>query len=645
MEVKDKRSVILLGHAQSGKTSLCEAMLFKCGQTSRRGTTAEGNTVSDYNWDEIERKSSINASFLYCDYEHTRIQIIDTPGFADFYGEVLSSIRAADNAIVVIDGTQGVEIGTEKAWEQLEEAKMPRIIFVNKTDKEEFDRDKVIRDIKSTLSKNAVVLATEALDELAEAVAESDDALTEKYLTEGTLSLEEIKQSLPKAVDAGKVFPIVFGSATADKGIDDILKAIKEDLASPQEFTHMRIEQGEVTPSETAPFSAVVFKSIFDPYVGQLSLVRVFSGKLTANTSFYNGTRGTNERFGQILLLQGKEQRTQEFASCGDIIAIPKLKETHTNDTIAAQGSKVRFKPIEFPEGMMSASVKPKTRQDEEKITQALQKLMAEDPTFYFKVDPETKEMVISGLGDLHLHIMVGRLKKRFNVDVELGTPKVPYKETISKGGIKVQGKYKRQSGGRGQYGDCWIEIWPLEHGKGFEFEDNVVGGSIPRNFIPSVEKGIRNTMVDGVFAGYPLVDIRVSLYDGSYHDVDSSDAAFQRAGSMALKKAVAMAGPVLLEPVMEVDVFVTEEFLGQVSGDLNQRRGRPLGMEAKGKLQVVKASVPLSEMFTYASDLRSMTQGKGSYAMRFAHYEQVPAKIAQPIIAKYQMQHKEAEE
>jgi len=645
MEVKDKRSVILLGHAQSGKTSLCEAMLFKCGQTTRKGTVGEGNTVSDYNGDEIERKSSINAGFMYCEYDRARIQIVDAPGFADFYGEVLSSVRAVDNAIVVIDGAQGVEIGTEKAWELLEEAKMPRLIFVNKTDKEDFDREKVLKDIKSSLSKNAVVLASDSLDELAEAVAESDDALTEKYLIQGTLSPEEIKASLPKAVDAGKVFPILFGSAATGKGIEELLKAIKEDLASPLEFSHVRLTQGECSATETAPFSAFVFKSIFDPYVGQLSLARVFSGKVAANGSFFNVTRQISERFGQILLMQGKEQRAQESASCGDIIAIPKLKETHAGDTIGAPGSKTVFKPVEFPDSMMSASVKPKTRQDDEKITQALQKLMAEDPTFHFKVDPETKEMVISGLGDLHLHIMVGRLKKRFNVDVELGTPKVPYKETISRGGIKVQGKYKHQSGGRGQYGDCWIEVWPLEHGTGFVFEDNVVGGAIPRNFIPSVEKGIVNTMSSGVFAGFPMVDVKVSLCGGSYHDVDSSDAAFQRAGSMAIKKAVALAGPVLLEPIMDVDVFVADEFLGQVSGDLNQRRGRPMGMETKGKLQVVKARVPLSEMFTYASDLRSMTQGKGSYTMRFAHYEQTPAKIAQPIIAKYQAQHKETEE
>jgi elongation factor G len=498
---------------------------------------------------------------------------------------------------------------------------------------------------RANLSKSAVVIDSGSIDELAEAVAESDDRLTEKYLTEGSLAQAEITEALPKAVIAGKVFPVLFGSALGDKGIEELLRTIKEDLPSPLAVTPPKCAQGETACTESAPFSAFVFKSIFDPYVGQLSLVRVFSGKLPANSSFFNATRQTNERFGQIFLLQGKEQRVQESASCGDIIAIPKLKETHTNDTISVPGSKLQFVPMEFPEGMMSASVKPRTRQDDEKITQALQKLAAEDPTFRFRVDPETKEMVISGLGDLHLHTMIGRLKKRFNVEVDVGTPKVPYKETISKGGIKVQGKYKRQSGGRGQYGDCWIEISPLEHGQGFVFEDNVVGGAIPRNFIPSVEKGIAHTMAEGVFAGYPMVDLKVSLFDGSYHDVDSSDAAFQRAGSMALKKAVAMAGPVLLEPIMEVSVSVPEEFLGQVSGDLNQRRGRPMGMEVKGKSEMVKAHVPLSEMFTYASDLRSMTQGKGSYTMKFAHYEQVPAKIAKPIIAKYQAQHKETEE
>ncbi|MDD5347166.1 MAG: elongation factor G [Candidatus Omnitrophica bacterium] len=644
MDVKNKRSIVFLGHAQCGKTSLAESMLFRCKATSRKGTTQEGNTVSDYNWDEIERKSSINAGFLFCDYADTRIQIIDAPGFADFHAEVLGALRAADSAIVVVDAHAGVEVGTEKHWDSLEDAGIPRLIFVNKMDKADVDKEKIIADIQSSLSRSAVVLDSSALEKLMEQVAESDDALLEKYLSAGKLTLEEISSGLHKAVAAAKVFPILFGSAAADSGIDELLKAIKDFLPPPDERPNMRVQEGEVKPEEQAPFSGFVFKSIFDPYVGQLSLVRVFSGKLVANTTFYNVTQKTTERFTQIYLLQGKDQRTIDAATCGDIIAIPKLKQTQTNDTIADQAHPVTFEPIVFPESMMSASVKPRTRQDEEKISQALAKLVAEDHTFRVKVDPETKEMVISGLGDLHLHVMVGRLKKRFNVEVDLGKPKVPFKETITRT-AKVQGKFKRQSGGRGQYGDCWLEIHPLQHGQGFEFVDKIVGGAIPRNFIPSVEKGVVKAMTQGVIAGYPVVDVQVILFDGSYHDVDSSDMAFQIAGGMALRKAVQAAGPVLLEPIMEVEVYIPEDCLGGVSGDLNARRGRTLGMEAKGKMQAVKANVPLAEMFTYASDLRSLTQGKGSYTMHFSHYESVPAKISQPIITAFAEHHKPEEE
>ena len=504
MDAKNKRSVILLGHAQSGKTSLAESLLFRCKATSRKGSTAEGNTVSDYNWDEIERKSSINAGIMFCDYQGIRIQIVDTPGFADFYAEVLSGVRAVDNAIVVIDGISGVEVGTEKVWDLLEEAQIPRIVFVNKIDKEGLDRDKVVEDIRNSLSKNAVILNSSALEELMEPVAESDDMLLEKYLAAGKLTLEELNSGLHKAVANAKVFPILFGSALTDSGIDELLKAIKDDLVSPEERPNLLVQEGEVKSAEVAPLSGLVFKSIFDPYVGQLSLVRIFSGKLTGNTTFYNVTQKNNERFGQLYFLQGKEQRLMEAATCGDIVAIPKLKATQTSDTLADQAHPVVFKPIEFPEGMMSASVKPRTRQDEEKISQALAKLVAEDPTFREKVDPQTKEMIISGLGDLHLHVMIGRLKKRFNVVVDLNKPKVPFKETITKS-VKMQGKFKRQSGGRGQYGDVWIEVHPLEHGKGFEFVDKIVGGAIPRNFIPSAEKGIVKAMSEGVIAGYPV--------------------------------------------------------------------------------------------------------------------------------------------
>jgi len=638
--VQNKRSIILLGHAQSGKTSLSECLLFRCGAATRKGSITEGNTVSDYSWDEIERKNSINASLLFCDYQNLRIQIVDVPGYADFFGEVIAGIRAVDNAILVIDSTSGVEVGTEKAWALLEELKLPRIIFVNKTDKEGVDVNKVIADIKSALSKKAVLLSSPNSEELVELVAETDDKLLEKYLSDGKLDPEEVAVGLRRAVVQAKVFPIISGSAIADAGIDDLLKSINDYLASPEERSLLEVE-GEIKFSVDAPFTAFVFKSIFDPYVGQLSLLRVFSGKLPASSSFYNVTQKVSERFTQIYILQGKEQRPVEEALCGDIVAIPKLKQTQTQDSLAEQKHTIVFKPISFPETMISASVKPHSRQDEEKISEALAKLVAEDPTFKVSRDQQTKELIISGLGDLHLDVMIGRLKKRFSVQVDLGTPKVAYKETITKT-AKVQGKYKRQSGGRGQYGDVWIEVNPLERGKEFEFVDKIVGGAIPRNFIPSVEKGVRQAMSEGAIAGYPIVDIQVVLYDGSFHEVDSSDIAFQIAGAMALRKAALAAGPVLLEPIMNVDVIIPEEYLGQISGDLNSRRGRMMGMEIKGKNQIVKAQVPLVEIFTYANDLRSITGGRGNYTMKFSHYEQVPAKIANEIISNYQAQKRE---
>ena len=641
MAIQNKRSVILLGHAQSGKTSLAECLLFRCNAITRKGSITEGNTVSDYSWDEIERKNSINASLLFCNHQNLRIQIVDVPGYADFFGEVISGIRAVDNAVLVVDATSGVEVGTEKAWSLLEEIKLPRIIFINKTDKEGVDVNKVIAEIKSSLSKKAAFLNSPNSEELVELVAETDDRLLEKYLSDGKLDSQEVTAGLRRAVVEAKLFPIISGSAITDAGIDELLKGINDYLASPEERRPLEVE-GEIKFGVDAPFSAFVFKSIFDPYVGQLSLLRVFSGRLPASSSFYNVTQKTTERFTQIYLLQGKEQRSIEEALCGDIVAIPKLKQTQTQDSLSEQKHPVTFKPINFPETMISASVKPHSRQDEEKISQALAKLVAEDPTFKVSRDQQTKEMIISGLGDLHLDVMINRLKKRFNVQVDLGTPKVAYKETITKT-AKIQGKYKRQSGGRGQYGDVWIELNPLERGKEFEFVDKIVGGAIPRNFIPSVEKGVKQAMSEGAIAGYPIVDVQVILYDGSFHEVDSSDIAFQIAGAMALRKAALAAGPVLLEPIMDVEVIIPEEYLGQISGDLNSRRGRLMGMEIKGKNQVVKAQVPLAQIFTYANDLRSITGGRGSYTMKFSHYEQVPAKIANEIISKHQAQKEEA--
>jgi elongation factor G len=651
MDVKNKRNFILLGHAQSGKTSLAEALLYFCKATSRKGAVADGTTVSDYSSDEIERKSSINLSVLFCDYKGNRVQIIDTPGYADFYGEVVQGVRAVDSAVLIVDAAAGVEVGTEKAWQIIEENNLPCIIFINKADKEGADIQKAISDIRSTLTKKAFFIDKIDDPELIEAVAESDDKLLEKYLESGSLSVEEAKAALTQAVAKCKVFPVVSGSALTDKGLAELLEAVVKYLPDPQ--AKGKVETADPAKPDTkkelsltteGPFSAFVFKNISDPYVGQLTLMRVLSGSLASNTGFYNVNKKAKERIGTIFTLQGKEQRATDGASCGDIVAIAKLKETAVGDSISNDKEQFLYGPLVFPEAAISASVKPKSREDEEKISDALHKLAAEDPTFQVRHDPQTKELIISGLGDLHLSVMVGRLKKRFNVNVDLGTPKVSYKETITKN-ARVQGKFKRQSGGRGQYGDCWIEVQPLERGKGLEFVDKIFGGAIPRNFIPSVEKGVRQASLEGAVAGYPIEDIRVTLVDGSYHEVDSSDMAFQKAGSMALRKAVNEAGPVLLEPIMDVEITIPEDSLGAISGDINSRRGRVMGMDVKGRSQIVKAQIPLAEMFKYANDLRSITGGRGSYIMRFSHYEEVPHKVAQPIITQYQASKQQEEE
>jgi elongation factor G len=651
MDAKNKRNFVLLGHAQSGKTTLAESILYFAKATTRKGKVEDGTTASDYSFDEIEKKNSINLSLLFCEYQGNQIQIVDTPGYADFFGEVVAAARAVDSAIIVVDAASGVQVGTERAWEIAQENNLPCMIFINKMDREGVSVNNVLADLKSNLSKNCVII--ESLEDplLMEAIAESDDSLLEKYLEVLRLSQEEVKSGLAQAVLKRKLFPVVVGSALTDKGIKDLLDDILQYLPSPAnrvpviaENPSKGLEKKEVTLKEDAPFSAFVFKNISDPFVGQLTLLRVFSGTLSANSGFYNVTRSLKERIGPIYFLQGKSERLVDSARCGDIVAIAKLKDTGVSDTLSSDKEQFLFPPIIFPEAAISASVKPKSREDEEKISDALHKLAAEDHTFGVRHDPQTKELVISGLGDLHLAVMVARMKKRFNVAVDLGTPKVSYKETISKG-AKVQGKFKRQSGGRGQYGDCWLEVSPLARGKGLEFVDKIVGGAIPRNFIPSVEKGVRQASLEGAVAGYPIEDVRVTLVDGSYHEVDSSDMAFQIAGAMALRKAIMDAGPVLLEPIMDIDIYIPEECLGTISGDINSRRGRVMGMEVKGKQQIVKVQAPLAEMFKYANDLRSITAGRGSYIMRFSHYEEVPHKVAAPIITQYQATKKQEEQ
>jgi elongation factor G len=635
-----KRTLAFVSHAQAGKTSLAEALLFAAGATTRKGTVAEGNTTSDYNADEIARKNSINSSLLNLTWKNHFIQIVDTPGYADFIADMITGLRAVDSAVLVIDAMSGIEVGTERAWDILEEQGLPRIIFVNKADKENVAMDNVLKELRERFSKSACVIKTPFTPELTEAIAESDDALLERYLEGKEIKDDELKKALKKAVAVGSIFPIVIGSAQTNAGVKELLDCIIDYLPSPVERKLFEAcdsntkEKKVLKLGEDAPFSAFVFKSVSDPFVGQLTVIRIFSGKLAANSGFYNVTRGIKERIGSLMILQGKEQRSVPSVSCGDIVAIAKLKETQLGDSLSDEKQPVLFDPFVFPEPVYSSSAKPKTRQDEEKISEALAKLCSSDPTFKISRDTQTKELVISGMGDQHIDVMVKRLKERFHVEVEIGTPKIPYKETIKKS-AKAQGKHKKQSGGRGQYGDVWLELSPLERSRDFEFVDKIVGGAIPRNFIPSVEKGVRNAMVGGVVTTFPMVDVRVTAYDGSYHDVDSSDIAFQIAGALAFRKAAMDAVPILLEPIMDVDITVPEDCMGAIPADLNSRRGRVLGVEARSKNQTIKAKVPLAELYRYATDLRSMTGGRGSYTMHFSHYEEVPSKIAQGIVAQ----------
>lgn len=661
-DITKKRIFVLCGHAQSGKTSIAEAVLFKCGATSRLGRVDDGTSISDYEEDEKERKSSINLSVLNADCKGNFLQFVDTPGYLDFIGELIAGSRAVDFAVLVVDAGGGVEVGTEKAWEVIRRENLPCLIFINKLDKENTSFEKTLEDIKSNLSKNAIPLAVfEAgnvkvilkdksnayYTQLMEKVAESDDALLEKYLEKGTLEEKELEPALKKAVTNSQLFPVIGGSAIEDKGMDVLIDLLLEVMPSVAEVCPRKIKKAQTeTPLEVktdASLVAQVFKTIIDPFVGQLSILRVFSGKLASNSDVFNAAKQAKEKVGQVYILQGKQQIPCEEAGAGTIAALAKLRDTSTLDVFSVSSNNIEFPSLEFPRPAYSASVKPKTRQDEDKISTALSRLTSEDPVFHVSRDTQTKELIISGMGELHLHVIIERMKRKCGVDVELGTPKVPYKETITKS-VKVQGKYKKQTGGRGQYGDCWIEVEPLARGGEFEFVDKIVGGSIPRNFIPSVEKGVRKAMEEGSLAGFSIVDVRVILFDGSYHPVDSSDIAFQVAGSMALKKAMEEAGSVLIEPIMNVEIIVPEEFMGQVTGDINSRRGRILGMEVKGKNQIVKAMVPLSEMFKYASDLRSVTGGRGNYSMSFSNYEIVPGRITQTIIEQTKKEKKEEE-
>ena len=666
------RNVILVSHSGAGKTSLADAMLFSCGQVSRQGNVDEGNSVSDYDPLEINHKISINASILHCISANTKINIIDAPGYADFVTELRNAVPASDAGIIVISAVDGIEVGTQRVWQILANNNVPRAIFISKMDKDNADFYKVIEEIKNEFGKQctplflpigsqsefkavANLLTKEKWDQLSaeeqakaamfreafiESVAEADDAMVEKYLNGEDLTHDEICKYFKIAFKQNKVVPIFCGSSVKQLGVKQLIDKIVSYFPSPACWETMPAtdpetgEKKEVLTTEDQPFSGYIFKTVSDPYVGQLSIFRVVSGAISSNTEFFNVQANAVERIGQLYVLQGKDQLAVEAILAGDIGAVAKLKNTHTSDSICDPKRKLVFDVKKEASPAIAFSLKPKTRQDEDKISQALAKMTIEDQGLKVSRDSQTKELILSGMGNMHLQIAIERLKLRYHVEVEVGTPKVAYKETIKKS-TKVHHKYKKQSGGRGQYGDVWLEIAPLARGQEFEFLNKIVGGAIPRQYIPSVEKGVINKMAQGVLAGYPLVDIQVTVYDGSYHDVDSSDMAFQIAGGIALKKGVLEASPILLEPVMEVEIVIPDECMGAITGDLSSRRGRVQGMEQSGKNEKVKAQVPLSEMLRYATDLRSMTQGRGSYTMTFSHYDEVPHKNAEKIISE----------
>lgn len=682
-ETKDIRNVAIIAHSGAGKTSLGEAFLFNAKVTDRLCRVDDGNSVLDYEPEEVKRKTTISSAFHNLKWKKRIINIIDTPGDTNFITDTLTSLNIADSATLLIDAVAGVEIQTEKVWQATQEKSISTLIFVNKMDRERADFYTALKSIDENLGAKLVILqlpigketdfkgvvdllSQKALlfapdgsgqftkeeipadlkdqgkkyrEKLMEAVAESDDALIEKYLETGELSDEEITQGLSLGISNNTFTPVLCGSATLNMGVQPLLDLIADYFPSPQDRPPITIINSQTNAEETlkvtsdGPFAGFVFKTISDPYTGKLTIFKIYSGTLNSDTTIYNATRRVKEKIGQLLKLEGKGQKPINPGIAGDIVALAKLKETTTNDTLSEEKNTVLFKKFEYPTPALFYAIAPKSRGDEDKITGALARLHEEDPTVQISRDEQTKEFLISGMGQIHLEVIVEKLKRKFGVEVDLKTPKVPYKETI-KGKTRVQGKYKRQSGGRGQYGDTWLEIEPVTRSQGFEFVDKIVGGVIPKNYIPSVEKGIIEAMNEGVLAGYPVEDIRVTLVDGSYHEVDSSDMAFKIAASMGFKKGFMQATPILLEPIMKMEITVPEECQGDIIGDLNSRRGKVLGMDPKGKNQVVLAHAPMAEILDYDHTLKSITRGRGSFTMELAHYEELPAYLSEKIIS-----------
>jgi elongation factor G len=673
------RNIALIGHGGSGKTTLAEVLLYNAGVTKRLGSVDEGNSAMDFEPEELKRRSSITSAFHQFEWKKTRVNLIDTPGDQNFFSDTRMCMQAADAALVVIDAVDGVKVQSEQAWEFAEEFGLPVMIYINKVDRERADFFKAFEDAKQIFSPKPIILqlpigkedefsgvvdllsmkavtfadgkasvgeipadlaetAESERESLVENIAEADDELVEKYLEGEELSQADLYSALRKGLLNRTFAPVVCGSALRRIAVDPLYELFVEAMPSPaergpKEGFEPGTENGiSRSPDPSEPFSALVFKTIADPYSGRLTVFKVFSGSLGADGTFYNPNRDVKERYSQLLRLVGKEQKPVTEAGPGDIVAVAKLKETKTGDTLCDPANRIVLKSAKPLSGTVSYAIVPKSQGDEDKIFSSLSKLMEEDSALSLERNDETRETLLTGMGQVHIETVIDRLKRKYNVEVTLTIPKVPYKETIKKS-VSVQGKHKKQSGGHGQYGDCWVQFEPLPRGSGFEFEDRIVGGVIPKTYIPAVEKGIIEAAQKGVLAGFPCIDFKAVLYDGSYHSVDSSEMAFKIAGSLAYKKAAEQADPTLLEPIMEVEVTTPEDFMGDVMGDLNGRRGRVLGMEGKGKNQVVRANVPMAEVLTYAPDLRSMTGGRGIFTMKFSHYDEVPAQLQQKII------------
>ena len=682
--LKDTRNIGIMAHIDAGKTTATERILFYTGKIHKIGDTHDGNSQMDWMEQEQERGITITSAATTAEWKKHRINIIDTPGHVDFTVEVERSLRVLDGSVAVLDAQSGVEPQTETVWRQATTYGVPRIVFVNKMDKTGADFLYSVGTIHDRLQANAHPIqlpigaedqfegvidlvemkaiynegsvgenlvekeipaelqdqAEEYREKLIEAVAEFDEEFMEKYLGGEEITVDELKDAIRKATLSVEFFPVVCGSAFKYKGVQPMLDAVVAYLPSPLDVPAIKgidpntDEEVERHSSDEEPFAALAFKVMTDPFVGKLTFFRVYSGILSSGSYVKNSTKGKRERVGRILQMHANTRNEISEVYAGDIAAAVGLKDTTTGDTLCDEKNEVILESMEFPEPVIQLSVEPKSKADQDKMATALQKLQEEDPTFRAGTDEETGQVIIAGMGELHLDIIVDRMRREFKVECTVGAPMVSYRETF-KQPAQVQGKFTRQSGGRGQYGDVWIEFTPNEPGAGFEFENAIVGGVVPREYIPAVEAGLKDSMANGVLAGYELIDVKAKLFDGSYHDVDSSEMAFKVAASLALKEAAKKCNPVILEPIMKVEVVMPEEYLGDIMGDITSRRGRVEGMEARGNAQIVSAQVPLSEMFGYATSLRSSTQGRGTYTMVFDHYEEVPKSISEEIIKK----------